>query len=509
MRKVISMLLIALLTSGMLSGCVSVPLTTVRNPENVRLPEPAGRIPPAPVGDSRVDSAHNVNLYFISDQQQLMGLMRTIKVGGDDTLIETTLHRLLSEGEQGTGMLPIAPEGTKLNWLEQSRGIVTVDLSVNALEQNAQQLCWMEAAIVATLNDLPGVEKVNILIGGKAESMLSVPTGTMHYVDQALAALWGQRESEARRFSENPGNVRIERDATLYFPGWLDNLLLPETRIIEFSSANFAQTLFDALLAGPQQGGQSHAVLPADTKLASEPMIETLEDGRKVLILSFNEDLYQRLQEEGLSRWQLFSALTLTLYRFIPESIDGVVIGIDGKIVTELQDGVKRLEFADGVITPQMFDAAVGREARIYFANENGALCMVERVMDRDNAISPRALLEQLIAGPYVFDVDGGARSVVPDGVNDADILGIRIDGDTALVNLSSNFYRLCQDFTPEQERNLVYAMVNTLTEISEVSRVRFYVGDSQVDYLVDSIYLRASLLPNPGLVEGVGGEGT
>ena len=57
---------------------------------------------------------------------------------------------------------------------------------------------------------------------------------------------------------------------------------------------------------------------------------------------------------------------------------------------------------------------------------------------------------------------------------------------------------------TMQQEQNLIYAFVNTLTELSSVSSVRFQVEGETVDHLVSAVYLRGSLLRNPGIVRGI-----
>ena len=126
----------------------------------------------------------------------------------------------------------------------------------------------------------------------------------------------------------------------------------------------------------------------------------------------------------------------------------------------------------------------------------------VHRAMDPVGAVSPRALLQELFKGPAAWE-EGAAR-VTPDGVSIDDILGIRIAGGEAIVNLSSNFYRCCQGLTAQQEKNLIYAVVNTLTGLPSVSSVRFQVEGEAVDYLVSAVYLRGSLLGNPGIVRKV-----
>ena len=93
--------------------------------------------------------------------------------------------------------------------------------------------------------------------------------------------------------------------------------------------------------------------------------------------------------------------------------------------------------------------------------------------------------------------------ATLPPGLTEADILGVRVTGGEALVNLSSNFYRCCQSFSAEEEQRLIYSMVNALTELEAVNRVRFYVEAEPIDTMVTSVYLRGPLLRNPGIIEG------
>lgn len=493
-------LLLCLVTALPLGGCVSVSLVPVQQTGDVELPLPMEKIPAAPTGDSRSESSARVSLYFVSnDQKQLTPLSRTVLVRGEDALIERTLKRLLDAEDSGpAGLLPVAPAGTRAEWIEQSQGVVTLSLTMDALKLDPQAMCWMEAAIAGTLTALSGVRYVNVLIDGKAESATKIPAGTLSRTELNLTTLWAQRRDDDARLAADPALAAIERDATLYFAGWAGDRMLPEVRRITLNTQEFAEVLIEELRKGPRGTTQAHAVLPHDARLKYTPEIDMLEDGRRVLKLAFDENLFALLKRDGLSAWQLFGALSLTLCRFIPD-LDGlrIWVGDDTNLITELTDGVRRYSFPEGVISPDLFE--VGRVARLYFAGADGTLTAVERLVDQQSAVSPRALLEQLIDGPLVFD--GGAKPVMPEGVSDADLLGIRIEERTALVNLSSNFYRLCQGLTPDEERNLIYAMVNTLCELDFVNRVRFYVAGATVDALTRDIFLRGALLPNPGLV--------
>jgi len=79
--------------------------------------------------------------------------------------------------------------------------------------------------------------------------------------------------------------------------------------------------------------------------------------------------------------------------------------------------------------------------------------------------------------------------------------LGVRLLDNMAFVNLSSNMYRCCQSLTAQQERNLIYAIVNTLTSLKRITAVQFQVEGETVDTLVSEIFLRGPLIRNPGLI--------
>ena len=53
-----------------------------------------------------------------------------------------------------------------------------------------------------------------------------------------------------------------------------------------------------------------------------------------------------------------------------------------------------------------------------------------------------------------------------------------------------------------EQERNAIYAIVNTLCSLDFINGVQFLIEGSAADLMVGSIYLRSMLMYNPGLVE-------
>jgi spore germination protein GerM len=488
-RLALFLILTALLLT---SGCVSISLTQVETAGDTVLPESTVPVPPAPVGDSRADRAQRITLYFISmDMQQLIPLSRSIRLMGDESAAEKALELLL-ESTGTDSLLPVAPAGTRLRALEISQGIATVDLSVDALTLNAQELIWLKAAVVNTLIGLDGIKQVNVLIDGKEESGTGLPNGTLRFVSETLTALWAQQQVDAQRFEENPAAAQILRTFTLYFGTQDQGRLLPELRELVLER-DPAATLLEALRRGSDKG--SRRVIPGSAMTSCAPERLTLEDGRRVIRLSFPGQIKAQLETAGIPAWQMYASLSYTLCRALPR-VDGIMVCIDGNPLTRVQGPQGMLHFEGGIMIPAAFNDVVATMSTLYYADDSGMLTPVRRPMDCRSATAPRILLCSLMEAP-----GAGMLSVMPEGVSEADIIGIRLEDGCALVNLSGNFYRLCQGMSRQQERLLIYAMVNTLCELEAVDRVRFYVGDQTVESLAGWIYLGTELMPNPGLI--------
>ena len=55
---------------------------------------------------------------------------------------------------------------------------------------------------------------------------------------------------------------------------------------------------------------------------------------------------------------------------------------------------------------------------------------------------------------------------------------------------------------TRAQERMMVYASVNAMTDISPVSKVYFFVEGEQISAFTGELEMRGAFLRNPGIIE-------
>jgi len=69
------------------------------------------------------------------------------------------------------------------------------------------------------------------------------------------------------------------------------------------------------------------------------------------------------------------------------------------------------------------------------------------------------------------------------------------------VLNLSDGFAGALSSLSAQQERAAVYAMVNTLTEGMDASRVVFFFEGKQRETLAGGLDMRGSFMRNPGMV--------
>ena len=75
--------------------------------------------------------------------------------------------------------------------------------------------------------------------------------------------------------------------------------------------------------------------------------------------------------------------------------------------------------------------------------------------------------------------------------LEDADILSIGVEEERVLVNLSGAYASAIAKLTAQQEREVVYAIVNTLTQGMSAERVAFFFDGAQRETLAGGLEMR------------------
>ena len=500
MKRAIALLMIAV-CAAVMTGCMPLSIDLQRDDQEVTLPTPSDQPAEPAIGDSLPSASYYVRLHLVSaDRQRLVPVSRAITVGPGQSLMTEALLALFSANRIPDAYSPF-PEGTRLLGVERNGSVAVVDLSIEARSvESDQQRMWMREAIAATLIGLDGIEYVGVLIGGRDEGLLSLPSGAADADIDSLNAEWAKLNDEKELLdSKEEDPAAVERTAIIYYASADGKYIAPVTQTVRIEGGDCIAAAVGALAAYQEGTGCLRSPFPQDTPiLIAEPEIVETESGRRMVKLVFDGNLLTILEREKLTAWQLYASLTYTLSGFVPE-IDGLIVHIGDGQLTKTERNGQELTFTGGEMTRSAYPDAVCRLSAAYMTAPDGGLMRLYRPLDQKSAVSPRAMLGELFEGPAEWET--GAARVLPDGVSIDDILGIRVGSYEAVVNLSSNFYRCCQSLTPQQERNLIYAMVNTLTELPQVSTVRFQVEGETVDHLVSSLYLRGALMRNEGII--------
>jgi spore germination protein GerM len=500
-----------------LSGCQpSVPVITGESGTvPATLPPPSLDYKP-PIGDAGLEYDTTATLFMPrADGVRLIAQQVQVRLPMGRHGAEAVLKALLSH--PGNALVSPLTKSVKLqlagdNPVEISRDVATVNLGPSAHQLEPKEFYTVCQAIANTLTEFSDIRYVNVLVAGAQVGLdvsATLPMGTLQRrTGEDLDTLWEQAQAQRVQLSEEPSARRLSTAATLYFPARMGTGILPEVRNISFDGQTpeqLAKGLLQELSRGAEYLGNVPALPDLIKLLLEDPSVSDASGmtGRKVT-LRFSPDLNEALPESDITRSICLASLTYTLTTFLPN-----VVGVEVYIGDEKINDVKpqsvytqqTITFENGLEQRSDYGAFLLNYCRLYFAADNGKLTAVNRPVPYYEAINPRYLLLQLNEGPRPYDTETGLKGVLPQGLTDADLLGLRLEGDTMLVHFSDTILTAASTLSGNDERLMIYAIVNTLCESPVVSRVRFYVAGEQPETLAGEIYLPGEFLPSPGFV--------
>ncbi len=502
MHKKTLLTLIIILLLVLITGCINTQDASTILPD--KLPVLESKWQDAPVGDSKsINNTSAILHYLSSDGQRLVSIVDTIEVTEGETLIEAVVEKQLSHPTEAD-VLPVANGDIRLLSAELSQEIATVNLSIDAKSLDADRLHFLRYAITQTLTEMQDVKFVNVLINGQENGIIQLPTGTLSHTNNSILSIWTQVKSEEERFEQSDKEAWVlNRDVTLYF-GVLGQPfnMLPELRNIRINGVNYAGAIMRELFKGPTDMKDLQRLLPPDQSyMQKEPEIILDVDSNKLVAIYLQGDVNAYFTRNNISKQAAYGSIVQSICGFVPE-VDGVVIYIDGDKITSIDDGDEfpLMRFDDGIMRRHDFESLISRFATIYLPSiDESALIALKRAVSQYDARTPRSVMRALIKG--ALPTETNVISTMPPQTSDADIIGIRLEGNCALINLSGNFYRNVSAYTAISERNLVYAMVNTLTDLPGIRSVKFFIDSQSLDTLSSTINIYGELLRNPGII--------
>ena len=502
-------LIACLLAAALLTGCSAVPATNV---------VPVATLPPAtvryaaPVDDSTLNYIAVRPLYLPSlDRQRLLCQYESVALNHDRHDAESLIRALLAH--EGNSKVASLGDGVRLTLygdhpVEVAAGVCTVNLGSSALMLQDSALYTACLAIASTLCELDDISSVNVLIADQAVGMditLTLPLGVVKaHPGEELTVLWEQMEARRTPLGEDPSLMPVTATATLFFPLKDASGVIPETRNITFpgqSPQQLAAGLLSAMSAGAQYMPGVSSMPDMNSLMVYAPQVSDMTEGGRLVTLHFVSDLEHRLAALQLDQSCFMAAIVETLTTFVP-SVTAVRIHIGANPITSLYNGEHgSLLFPGGILRRSDFAPYLMTQSGICLASGQ-YLTRLNRTMPTAEAVSPRALLMHLMNGPTQEERDAGIQSVLPEGLSPQDVLGVAIDGDTLILNLSLRFADKIRLEAADYEQQLCYAMVNTLCQAKGLRRVVFFFGGEMVETLGGDLYWGGEFLLSPGMNE-------
>ena len=395
--------------------------------------------------------------------------------------------------------------------VEISGGICTVNLGSSALQLSHSAFYRACVALATTLCELDEISFVNVLVADQSVGLditgnLAMGSLTAH-PDENLAVLWEQMEAKRTPLGADLSRTPLTGTlATLYTPLPDGGGITCENRILSFEGQTphqLANGLIDAMdeIASARFGAVAEEFWSLRDLMLHDPLTSELEDGGRLITLSFREDAPEKTAEQGMEWSCLLAAVTCTLETFIP-GIAAVCVRLGDNPVTEVS-GTRFPSRATlgGLLKRNAFGDYLMSETTVFFAR-GSRLCRCGHPVEKTSADQPRSQLSVLLAGPTASEQAQGISATLPSGIRDDDILGLAREGDTLLLNLGEGFRSEIQAWGPERETLLCYSIVNTLCEMTDTRRVVFFFEGEQVERIAGTVYWAGSFLYNPGLCE-------
>ena len=392
--------------------------------------------------------------------------------------------------------------------VELSGGVVTVNLASSALGLGYRGLYTLSLALAATLCEMESVRCVNVLVAGQSVGLdtgefLAMGSLTAH-PGENLPVLWEQMEAKRTPVGGDPSRTPLTSYMTLYFPLENGQGITCENRTLTFPGQT-ARQMASTILENLSMGSMYLTGVPEMPDLMSmmtyEPLISELPDGGRMITLSFREGADREWEDMGVDTACMAAAICYSLTTFIPGTA-GVAIRIGDRPLTVLNNGkFGEMTALGGTLRRSGFAPFLMGRTTVYLARGN-VLAPLEMSVDRAKSDSPRTKLAALMEGPGAMAREEGMERTLPDLVREDDILGIAIDGDVILVNLSETFRSEIQAWGKEDETLLCYSMVNTLCAGSGAKKVCFFFEGEQVETIAGTIYWAGTFDFNTGLCE-------
>ena len=500
MKRLVALLFLCLI----LTSCT---IPQQADPVTVTLPPVIDDIV-APIGDAALFYEEEVALYLPSrDGQRLVCDHQVVTLNRGRHPAEAVARALLAHPGNDIASSPggaIALQLFPSDPIELSGDVCTVDLMPSALLLEPGDLYAVCLCLTTTLCELPDIRAVNVLVAGQAVALDAagrLPLGSLSpHAGAELSVLWSQMAARRVPVGADPSTVPLTAAATLYYPLPDGEGLVPEVRTLSFAGQETTQ-LIRTLLAELSIAPQRHPEALALPDLLENVTLSDLPTGGRMATLRFDP----AVTASGVDMASFAASVTCTLTTFIP-SLVSVQLSLGDQPLTSLSSPLLGNQlFPGGVMQRTDFSDAIRAQTTLYLPRDTHLAAVTRRLPDEE-AYHPRTLLLTLFAGPTADEQADGLIALLPEGLGDADILGISIENGTLLVNFSARTAEHIRESDLDQHL-MCRGLVSALCELMRVKRVRFFFGGDPAETLNGPIFWGGEFLYSETLTDMAGGE--
>ena len=478
-----SLLILFLAFLMLLSGCTPAGLEFEEN--TAELPQTETTLV-APVGDAGLSFTENVEIYVPSSNGIGLSVVEiTLTRTFTRPRAEAIVRGMLSYGGSGSGealggITRLSLYGT--NPVEVSGNTVTVNLGASALSLDRFRLYLCGQAIANTLFLQEGIQYVNLLVVGKPVGLdvgNTLPMGAFTYTDAAdVNAVYQQLLTRKVGSEETAAEKALAVNLTCYYPVPGENGVKSHTLNTVFSgqfSGTLAMDLLDLL---SQQGGMPNL---REWLTAVPSIVNSDTQGGDLVLLDFASETEKVIASSGLNRRAVMASLCMTFATFLPNVV-GISVTVGGERVDPMFLMEDNSQEAHGeIILRKETGCSLYDDCILYLASGE-ELISVTRPVPFEKKGNPRELLLLLSQGPQANDEPAGESVFPGETLTDSMIIGMSLQGDTMLVNFAPGFVNVGADLDAQQEKRLVYALVNTLCATGLCKNVCFFRSGKQFD---------------------------
>lgn len=436
-------------------------------------------------------------LYFPNEDYTRLTVEVAYKAAAEGKSREETAIDLLLAGPSSDDLRPVFGEGVKVTRYEQSLDLMNIYFTPELLNMSDEDILRAQAAVANTLTELGEIKRVAFFCDGRLIRVGNQPLMPGQAIQEELDAYIMSKLIDQFMLPEEI----TQREVVLYFTDANKRYMLPETRTVRFTSDDNADYILDALFRGP-----------SSTEYLSASVSFKLEEGQKTAVsrdgrgyatveVPLSQDYVTDFAEFDKQRTLELGAIVYSLTGSIDQVRDVKFICNGERVLMDELDvngdgRLSRLDFLD----------YVGNRLVLYYPDKQmTGLQKIQRIISCNSYHDIDMRLQELLKGPSKIGISSSEGNLTwpVDTATQMPGFTTKVEEDILYIDFDSSFYNLCvNSLTQQQEEYLtVYAIVNTMTEVTGIRRVAFLRDGQPVETLKGNIRLSEPLMRNPGVI--------